>query len=415
MTGQQSQVDVDPVVENVAEQPSDAVAPAPIQTEPPLWTPNSDRFLLKNRQADLSLTTDVDSADLGDSLSSSRFSAPPAEPVVKPKPKPAKKPTAPSAPPEKQESATGIPATVEAAGAISETESTPSIMDSLDLPAPAVDGQTEEPETLTPVASSERFNESSATVGSDSILLSERLGTTAEVTDSTPVGVIRTTGSQQGDVESQPTLGQILEGNAEADTLGSQVPSISPWRSAAVVLMCLALVFVAIAAAKKGIKAPFSLGKEKSLKVIETISLGPGRQITIVEMGDNALILGMTPQNINLLDKVPLSAMDSDYQRTVNAIIAKESRAPKREWEERPSFDPAGARATPSLAPPLKQGAYGASGKRISVSELRRVRAERVEGGRTYMAAQQSAQSSDQAAKAVLIGRIREHLSRLEE
>jgi flagellar biosynthetic protein FliO len=416
VSGQQSQLNADPTVENVAEQPSDAVAPAPIQSEPPLWTPNSDRFLLKNRQADLSLTTDVDSADLGDDLSNSRFSAPPVEPVVKPKPKPAKKPAAPSVQADKQGIASEIPATVETTEAASATESIPSIMDSLDMPVPAVDGQTGEPEVLAPVLPSERFSDSSATPESESILLSERLGTAAEEAGPAPVGVIRTSGGQQDTVESQPTLGQILEGSAEADTLGSQVPSVSPWRSAAVVLMCLGLVFVAVAAAKKGIKAPFSLGKEKSVKVIETISLGPGRQITIVEMGDHALILGMTPQNINLLDKVPLSAMDSDYQRTVNAIIAKESRAPRREWEERPSFDLAGARATPSLAPPLKpQDAYGASGKRISVSELRRVRAERTEGGRTYMAAQPGAQRSDQAAKAVLIGRIREHLSRLEE
>jgi flagellar biosynthetic protein FliO len=416
VSGQQSQSNADPAVENVAEQPSDAVAPAPIQSEPPLWTPNSDRFLLKNRQADLSLTTDVDSADLGDDLSNSLFSAPPVEPVVKPKPKPAKKPAAPSVLPEKQESPTGIPASVETAGAGSEVEPAPSIMDSLDLPAPAVDGETEELEALTPIAPGEYLNDSSSTPGSDSVLLSERLGATAEASDQAPVGVIRTSGGQPGNAESQPTLGQIMEGSAEADTLGSQVPSVSPWRSAAVVLVCLGLVFVAVAAAKKGIKAPFSLGKEKSVKVIETISLGPGRQITIVEMGDNALILGMTPQNINLLDKVPLSAMDSDYQRTVSAIIAKESRAPRREWEERPSFDLAGARDAPSLAPPLKaQDAYGASGKRISVSELRRVRAERTEGGRTYMAAQPGAQRSDQAAKAVLIGRIREHLSRLEE
>jgi flagellar biogenesis protein FliO len=252
-----------------------------------------------------------------------------------------------------------------------------------------------------------------------------------------PARVIRTNSNDGNDAgSSAPTLGSVLSGKAKDSQLGSSVGAVSPWRSLAIVLACLALLFCGMYAAGR-LRNPISRLRQHSLNVIETVSIGAGRQLVIVEMNDEALILGVTPHSINMLDKVPLLEMQGSYNKTVSAIIARESTPQTGQWEQRPSFSVPSA--APRLAPPLPQARnYNQLGvQRGSVAELRRAHAQtrgtaypqtgngngtsrsghgngngyhRPGNGNGHGAA-----SSEQRTKAELIGRIRDQLSQLED
>ena len=117
-------------------------------------------------------------------------------------------------------------------------------------------------------------------------------------------------------------MGSEILMTAQMDSpLGKGLQGANPWRSLGIVLAMLAALFVALWAAKRFSK-PFKL-QDRSLAVIETIAIGRGQNIVIVEMRDEALVLGVTPHSINLLDKVPLKVLNASYRGTVNEIIGR--------------------------------------------------------------------------------------------
>ncbi len=128
-------------------------------------------------------------------------------------------------------------------------------------------------------------------------------------------------------------------------------------------------------------------------------------------MNDDALILGVTPNSINLLDKVPLVTLNSGYSATVDGIISREGSALPGQWESRPRFD--SAIQAPTLAPPIQTGTYGPSGQsKTSVSELRRTRQTPVS---SEAFAQVAEPPQPKNPKEELIGKFRSQLNRFEE
>jgi len=373
---------------------------------PPLWTPNSERFLLRDRQQELSLTAEADTTDVGDGAAAQ------PRPAASPAPRPAA-PAADETTP--QPSRFELPPAPAMAGPVNTgpaaadaeqpAESPAGIVGTLNLP-PGEELLSGPPEIIP----SEQFSAEELAEPAEPLLASGELAEAAPA-----VGVIATS-REQALRQPEPTLDEVLSGEAEDQALGSQVPGLSPWRSGAIILVCLALLFAAIAIGKR-FRLSGAKGAMRALSVIETISLGAGRQITIMEMGDSALILGVTPQSINLLDKVPLVLMSGSYQGTVNAIIDKESQALPSDWAQRPVFTIPADQEAPRLAPPLSGTAtYGPGGRRVSVSELRQRRARSIGGGGTTYGRPAAARvSGDARTKAQLIGRLREQLSRLEE
>ena len=369
---------------------------------PPLWTPNSERFLLRDRQQELSLTAQADTRDEGDQAQ--------ARPAGRPAPTPAADEAAP------EPSRFELPPAPAMVGPVNTgpadegggqpAGSAAGIVGSLNLP-PGEELVSGPPEIIP----SEQFSAEELADQAEPLLAGGNLPA-----ETPPVVNVIATSREQALRQPEPTLDEVLSGEVQDEALGSQVPGLSPWRSGAIILVCLALLFASVAIGKR-FKLSAARGSTRSLSVIETISLGAGRQITIMEMGETALILGVTPQSINLLDKVPLVLMSGSYQGTVNAIIDKESHALPSDWAQRPVFTIPADREAPRLAPPLSGTAtYGPGGRRVSVSELRQRRARSIGGGGTSYGRPAAARvGGDARTKAQLIGRLREQLSRLEE
>ena len=382
----------------------------------PMWTPNSDRFLLSDRQEDLSLAAQADTEDKGDGPGKVRQTAPKPKTTPsraaqpKPEPKPDPPPATQLANPEPTLTTPKTLPDNEVLVDTTELTDTSagqdaSLMDFLNLPEPdtAIDGTPD-------IIPSEQFSARELADAEREQTLPGSIMQQPDGSLTQQVGVIATQGPKPG---QEPTLSEVLKGEAEDPALGMQVPGINPWRSMAVVLVCLALIFVGVAASKK-LRGPFKLGK-RAIAVIESISLGTGRQITIVEMGGCALVLGVTPQSINLLDKVPLGLMNEAYSGTVNAIINRESKALPDDWAQRPIFSVPETAGPPPLAQPLGTSTYGPTGRRISVGELRRSRAGGHLDAAGLLRPPSGRLGSDRDTKAELIGRIRDQLDRLED
>ena len=348
-----------------------AGAAALIPVTPPMWTPNTDRFLLKDRQDTLSLTTEVDTTDKGDF---SHFPEPKAQtprnpvrrttPAAKPQPQPRQESIQPQNEVENPVEIETDEVLDPGAGMIS----------NLGLPENG-DGSGTSPR--------EHFliTDGLDAPGSDSYLVGDTQGGgdpgsgAPGIERGNPgVGVINARGVDETPPPGSPSLADVLNGQSEDENLGSSFAGVSMGRSLAIMLGMVALLFLMFGAAKY-FKGGFKPAQQLPLSVMETISLGSGRQITIMEMGDNALILGVTPQSINLLDKVPLGLINASYQGTVNAIIDKESKALPDDWAQRPQFTVPDNTRPAQLVPPLASaGTYGPSGQRVNVSDLRKAR-----------------------------------------
>lgn len=224
----------------------------------------------------------------------------------------------------------------------------------------------------------------------------------AEVTDDTSlnsgtllIGSARVPGAAAG---KGKTLADAIRDDGEE---GSAVPEVNAWQSLLALAAVLAL-FVAAAALYARLKRR-GTPQAPRLNVIEEIGLGQGRQILIVEVLGDALVLGMTPQSINLLDKVPVDSFASDYRGSVDAILAREAMQPRR-WAERPAFR---SELRSALNGPRASG-VSAPARQFSLGELRRSRQPATPVHNLLPA-------SDRQGKNELIDRIREQLQRLED
>lgn len=236
-------------------------------------------------------------------------------------------------------------------------------------------------------------------------------------------GVIPTqSGATAAGTATQP-LSQALR-DGKNNGIGTNLVALSPWRAVTLVLMVLAFLLAGAWATGK-LKGMLPGSVKRSLAVIESITIAPGRQITIVEMHGDALVLGITPQSINLLDKLPLERFNSDYSSTVQTIINREAAALPTEWAKQPAFV-AGTGAT-SFSPPPQRGFIPPPRERISVGELRRARSLAGAGslaprpvaynsrGVAYGSQAAAGVASGRASKDELIDRLRSQLKQLED
>lgn len=345
----------------------------------PLWNENSGRFVIGEEQAGAPAKKMAKPAP----------GKPPAKPAARAKPattsklkkaagKPAQAPAgqrtgkavAPGA------AAPGLPAAKPEAPVVVSTDTVEDtaaqeIMPGGEVPPSLPPGETLV-QTDNPKLSDYFTPEELAGGASDSVLADNSGSAGAAPPDGTQTvaGVIATAGGLAATPPpASPTVSQALRGAGAG--VGSGVVPMSPWRSGAVLALCLALVFSAMWAAGK-LRGRFPAGMKRAMALIESISVGPGRQICIVELGQDALVLGVTPQSINLLDKLPLAGFTESYNRTVQTIIHREATAPASAWAERPAFTAGGA---PPLTPPRPQRPLlPAEPVRMRVSELRAAR-----------------------------------------
>jgi flagellar biogenesis protein FliO len=155
----------------------------------------------------------------------------------------------------------------------------------------------------------------------------------------------------------------------------STAPPVSP---TVIVMGILAIAFFALWLWLRRTPTPptpLTLLQQKAVSVIETITLAPGRQIVLVEVSGNALVLGVTPQSINLLERMPLALLAQNYQPLVEGIIHRES-ALGVQWAEAPRLAAAGGGA-PVRA--FSQPRVAGSVTRTSLTELRRQQTARGE------------------------------------
>jgi flagellar biosynthetic protein FliO len=72
----------------------------------------------------------------------------------------------------------------------------------------------------------------------------------------------------------------------------------------------------------------------KTLKVVETLSMGDKRSISLIEVANNRFLVGNTPQQLNLIAALPDSGISVSEAEALSThpktTIAKESKAPFR-------------------------------------------------------------------------------------
>ncbi len=99
--------------------------------------------------------------------------------------------------------------------------------------------------------------------------------------------------------------------------------------------LVLCLMIAAYFAAKKFAPRYFAKGSaEKNLKIIETLSMGDKRSISMIEVGSSRFLVGNTPNQINLLVALPesVSLISEPETQPVSpkAVAGKESMTPFR-------------------------------------------------------------------------------------
>ena len=116
---------------------------------------------------------------------------------------------------------------------------------------------------------------------------------------------------------------------AEVPILGSAIPDVSLVSSFSALCLVLFCIFGLAWLIKKTKNA--SLGVDKrTLRVIEQISLGHKERLVLVKVGDQQMVLGVTPHNVTLLDKLetPLaeceaSGLPTSFQQVFQAYAKK--------------------------------------------------------------------------------------------
>jgi flagellar biosynthetic protein FliO len=153
-----------------------------------------------------------------------------------------------------------------------------------------------------------------------------------------------------------PAYGQMVSGPAQPPVAGvgsdpaataaqpqpAQAPEIQEadfhvpvFRSLGGLGLVLCLMIGAYFAAKKFAPRYFSKAtSEKNLRVIETLSMGDKRSISMIEIGNSRFLIGNTPNQINLLMALPealsLVSEPDAIAATPGSAGGKESSAPFR-------------------------------------------------------------------------------------
>lgn len=220
------------------------------------------------------------------------------------------------------------------------------------------------------------------------------------------------TGIAEAEEQPDPAVGGFyglmdLSRSGESDPVGteqspaSRAPGSFMGRfGTRMAIFTVGLLFLASFLKSRG--NPLAKLNKRNIKVLETVSLGPGRQIVIVEMQGSSLVLGVTNGSINLLDRLSVETLGEQYRDTVQDIIKRESETDNAAWKKRPALNLLDGR----IAQPPAAEREGFS-HRISVSELRRARGK--PESETV-----SAHGFDNDTRTRLISRVRSQLERIQ-
>lgn len=403
------------------------------------------RFQLQDRREGLSLSAKADRADQGKGKqAATKASTKPkvnavqgkaAKTTAKPLPKPASKPKAKAAPVIKPAAKAppklvvpAEPAVETPAAGIADELAQQEVMPSgpeAPAPSPAATSANPPSPTLKQLFTKSELNSDQ----SDSKVLDQPApggSATEDALDTQSnlsAGVIHTQGGSGSANPSAPISAALRDGKNNG--IGNNLVTISPWRAVSVVLIVLAMLFAAAWAAGK-FKGVLPGGAKRSMAVIESITLAPGRQISIIELHGEALVLGITPQSINLLGKMPLDRFSEDYSSTVQTIINREAAALPTEWAKQPAF--VAGTTVPRLSAPPQRAFVPPPRERVSVGELRRARGYSSGPGATpparsmaynargvpYAPPVVAGNLGERASKDELISRLRSQLRNLE-
>ncbi len=100
------------------------------------------------------------------------------------------------------------------------------------------------------------------------------------------------------------------------DLPDTKIETFSPWRATAGALFVLGLLFVAVWAAKRFTKSGTVFTAGRQLKIIETISLGAGKQAVLLKAGNRMILLGVSSAGITALDRFPATELGGDEGMT---------------------------------------------------------------------------------------------------
>lgn len=62
-------------------------------------------------------------------------------------------------------------------------------------------------------------------------------------------------------------------------------------------------------------KAAGTRGKSRDIRIKSSVTLGRDRQLIIAEIGEKAYLLGVTPQHVELVDKLELSELENEKEK----------------------------------------------------------------------------------------------------
>lgn len=152
-------------------------------------------------------------------------------------------------------------------------------------------------------------------------------------------------GAIAGMTTAQPSSG--AEGSAST---ALQVPDITTAFIRMLLVLgavCIALVGVLWWLRRRGLIRP---GGARAMKVVDSLRLGPGRELLLVEVAGRYQLLGISGDRITMLTSEPLDAAGIE-ERLTSSGIARRSVATGREAQPSPSFASV-FQSVPAKAPP---------------------------------------------------------------
>ncbi|MCB1217218.1 FliO/MopB family protein [bacterium] len=164
-------------------------------------------------------------------------------------------------------------------------------------------------------------------------------------------------------------------GDADEDSQSAGHEPGSAVSSFGVKMAIFTIGLLLLASFLKGRGNPLARLSKRSMKVLETVSLGPGRQIMIVETASANLVLGVTSGGINLLQSLPTDPAGLSRD-SVEDIISRESAADEDSWKRRPELDLLDSATLRGEPQHERSGGF-------TVSQLRNARAREAAGSTT--------------------------------
>ena len=108
--------------------------------------------------------------------------------------------------------------------------------------------------------------------------------------------------------------GKITESN------NSPIPKYNPWKSIGAIIFMLGLLLAASAYLRKKQGFALKTGKDRSIKLLEKLSIDQRQHLLLVQADDKKLLLGVSSESINLI-----SVLDSEVRDQRPEVIEQKT------------------------------------------------------------------------------------------